>query len=82
MGIAAHRSLIDKVVPERKLGFQRVAYSPAPGDRGRFHWAVCDDQRLARINVRIPDQGDHRFHGKATTDSTRRRPAFPCEGER
>jgi hypothetical protein len=30
----ARRYESDQLVPERKLGFQRLAHSPAPGDRG------------------------------------------------
>jgi transposase-like protein len=33
--------------------------------------------RLACEQVRIPAEADHRFHGKATTDSAGRRPLIP-----
>jgi hypothetical protein len=31
------------------------------------------------VQMRIPDEGDRRFHAKTTTNSTRRRPPIPVK---
>jgi REP element-mobilizing transposase RayT len=58
------------LVPSDETGLSR-----AVGETHRRYSGYIN----ARLRVRIPDEGDRRFHAKTTTNSTRRRPPIPVK---